>query len=353
MGTWPSDDLTVAALDSALDSPADARSELLAAVNKIKAILAAVSSAPENGEVLKISAESRAVVPGVTLGDHDIIPGEIAGHLTVKPNAANSAARLYLMPTGSPSSTTAALKLFGSDYESDPVNYRDVGLYYSAADGKFYLNSKANGTETNAPIAFAFQDGAYVGAELVKFTATDSSVVAAIVLGGVNPNHTNKYSAVGAYFPKDAAFSNGKMMRWYNSDGSNAGSGVRLTAANELEFLVGNVVCGKFLSTGDFKFLKQFLVNRVTGTAGAVTPSVSGVNFLQIPTNASPYTVTNFTGGQEGQEITILFSDGNCTVENNSSISLSGSVNFTAGNGDVLKLVRGSTKWFEASRSVK
>ena len=87
-----------------------------------------------------------------------------------------------------------------------------------------------------------------------------------------------------------------------------------------------------------------------TYTAGVTTPSVSGVSFLSI-TNSSPTSITNFTGGTEGQILVLWFADANTTVTR-SNAYLSGGVNFTSTANDTLTLLYLSPYWYEVARSV-
>lgn len=93
-------------------------------------------------------------------------------------------------------------------------------------------------------------------------------------------------------------------------------------------------------------------LTRKTFTDNATTPSVAKRNIL-FTANTGATTITNFTGGMNGQEITILFTDNVTTVQNNSNILLSGATNFVATPNDVLRLLYfPGTGWREVGRSV-
>ena len=63
-------------------------------------------------------------------------------------------------------------------------------------------------------------------------------------------------------------------------------------------------------------------------------------------------TVTNFTSGVTGQEITILFEHAK-TITDGTNIFLAGSVNFVGASTDSLTLIqKADGKWYEISRSV-
>ena len=91
----------------------------------------------------------------------------------------------------------------------------------------------------------------------------------------------------------------------------------------------------------------------ITTAAGAQTVSVAAKTFLQL-TSAAPANITNFTNAYDGQEITLLFADGNTTITNGATIALAGGISFTGTVVDTLKLIYSvaSTKWYEVSRSI-
>jgi hypothetical protein len=217
-----------------------------------------------------------------------------------------------------------------------------------------YLNGKVNGNFPTFAIAHSFQDGAQIGMEEFPIN-TGSGQAMHVSLGGAKPSRIVWYSGVRVHIVSDVAFNNNQMLRWMNAAGDSAGYGVRVNASNDLDFLANSTVYGSFLFNGGaiaFKLYTAFAHNRVSGTAGSTTPSVAQISFLQIPSNASPYTITDFINGIEGQELTILFSDGNATVQRSATLRLSGGVNFTGTNGAILTLIKGSSGWFEKSRSI-
>jgi hypothetical protein len=94
------------------------------------------------------------------------------------------------------------------------------------------------------------------------------------------------------------------------------------------------------------------LMNGVqTLTNNSATPSVlNGHTFLA--SNSSGTTITNFTSGIDGQELLIIFTNSNTTVQHNANIRLSGGTNFTGTSNDTMRLVYSSAIWYELSRAV-
>lgn len=79
------------------------------------------------------------------------------------------------------------------------------------------------------------------------------------------------------------------------------------------------------------------------------TPSVYGGTRWKC-TPAVPTTITNFTNGVKGQELTIIFTNANATLSDAGSLRLNGGFVSTA--DDVMKLIYDGANWFEISRSV-
>ena len=95
---------------------------------------------------------------------------------------------------------------------------------------------------------------------------------------------------------------------------------------------------------GDFYF-------PVTLASGSQTMNVAGYNNFVITGNAGSSTITNFINAYEGKTITLRFQDANVTIDRTNAY-LSGGVNFTSSQYDVLKLQYIGSFWFEVSRSV-
>jgi hypothetical protein len=80
------------------------------------------------------------------------------------------------------------------------------------------------------------------------------------------------------------------------------------------------------------------------------TPNVFALNGVRTA-NASATTITNFTGGIDGQALMVEV-DANTTIADNANILLTGAGNWTPGaNGGTLLLMRNGTVWREVSRA--
>ncbi len=102
---------------------------------------------------------------------------------------------------------------------------------------------------------------------------------------------------------------------------------------------------------GELELTKGRLVHTpfITTTDADITPSISGGNHFTV-TNTGATTITTFDDGKAGQEITLLFTDGNTTVAETGNIFLSAA--FTGSADDIMKLVFNGTNWYETDRSV-
>lgn len=86
-------------------------------------------------------------------------------------------------------------------------------------------------------------------------------------------------------------------------------------------------------------------------TAADATPSVIGWVGPVTITNGGTVTITNFDDGYERQEISMLFTDGNTTVQDSVNVQLTGGSNFTGTANDILTLVKVGSVWYEKARS--
>jgi len=279
-----------------------------------------------------------------------IVPTGFAQSMGIQSAANNTASRLYIVPKGTPASgATGTLKIFATDYIADPTNYRDMGLYYDSDTSEFLINSKYNGTPgTPAPVYFSFQDGAQIAGGFYRDGTT-----AGMVLGGRFPSVTF-FSGVPVIFAASAAFVNNTLLRWYKADGTSANGGIRYNSATTPEFeCLINGVMKLTVTTSYTRVVGALITDYLLGTAGQATPSVAATSFLQVPTNGSPYNITNFSGGTGGQRLTVLFSDGNATLVNSGSLRLQGGTNFTpTANTIVNFILTPSLAWIETGRSV-
>jgi hypothetical protein len=119
------------------------------------------------------------------------------------------------------------------------------------------------------------------------------------------------------------------------------------TAANDTGYVeISDVTCVIGNNPLAWPMVQTFNAPQVISGA---TPSVAGNTFFTV-TNGGATTITNFTNGKTGQEITLLFTDSNTTITDGANIKLSAAFVSTA--DDTMKLIYNGTAWFEVSRSV-
>jgi len=100
------------------------------------------------------------------------------------------------------------------------------------------------------------------------------------------------------------------------------------------------------------KFDNNYPPQEVGFVDGDTTPSVANsLSGFFYAGNTSATTITAFDDGYSGQEITILASTGNTTLQHNANLILAGSTNFAMTAGDVITLRLVSTIWREVSRT--
>jgi len=88
-----------------------------------------------------------------------------------------------------------------------------------------------------------------------------------------------------------------------------------------------------------------------TMSNGDTSPTVENQKVLKTA-NTGATTITTFDDGTAGQEIIIIFGDGNTTVDSGADdIILSGGADWTPAQNDTLTLVYDGTNWYETARS--
>jgi hypothetical protein len=88
-----------------------------------------------------------------------------------------------------------------------------------------------------------------------------------------------------------------------------------------------------------------------TSQLNSATPDVRGLTVVNA-SNTSPTTVTAINNGSAGRTLTIVFTNGNTTIQNNASIKLNGAANFVGTADDSLTLIWTGSAWQEVSRSI-
>jgi hypothetical protein len=83
-------------------------------------------------------------------------------------------------------------------------------------------------------------------------------------------------------------------------------------------------------------------------TAGDTTPNVDGISFMYVA-NSGATSITQFDNGVNGQELTLLFADGNTTITR-ANAYLQGGSDYTSSANSTLKLVSYGNKWYEIAR---
>ena len=84
----------------------------------------------------------------------------------------------------------------------------------------------------------------------------------------------------------------------------------------------------------------------VTFTDLAATPSVADGNCFTV-SNTGATTITNFTGGLNGQVIYLNTTTGNTTLKNNSTIKTTTGADKVLATDSLYKLLYNGTKWYE------
>jgi hypothetical protein len=116
------------------------------------------------------------------------------------------------------------------------------------------------------------------------------------------------------------------------------------------------------LNEATFRQDLERLLDRIGGNLGGgapilvivpadTTPNVSLGDYWTV-TQGGAISITAFPGAQVGQQITIVFTDGNTTIVDGANLHLAGGANFVGSADDILVLLWDGTHWYEVSRSV-
>jgi hypothetical protein len=87
-----------------------------------------------------------------------------------------------------------------------------------------------------------------------------------------------------------------------------------------------------------------------TSSGSTITIPVGGLDVLTLSASGAT-TVSNFSGGTEGQELLCYFTNGNTTLLN-SNFYTAGALNFVGSSFDTLTMVYISGAWREKCRSI-
>jgi hypothetical protein len=219
-------------------------------------------------------------------------------------------------------------------------------------------------------IVYASSTSALATGSALTFNGTEVSSTGSIrtsdefsALGG----RIALYRSAGASYIDWASAQNLNWRTVTSVGGGGATTLMTLGSTGDLTVSTGNLVVGtadKGLadSAGNLKLainttsvnaqsvLSGGLTNRKGSyTPGTTTPSVTGVSHLVIA-NSSATSITNFTGGVEGQLLFLKFNDANTTITRNNAY-LAGAANFTSATNATLVLISDGTAWFEVCRS--
>lgn len=87
-------------------------------------------------------------------------------------------------------------------------------------------------------------------------------------------------------------------------------------------------------------------------TSSSAVLDANDTCFIRLYPTTRHYTITDMKAAGQGQEVTILFSDGNATIQNNGHMVLLGRMDFSGKCYDTLTLIYTGTKWIEKARSI-
>jgi hypothetical protein len=286
--------------------------------------IAAISYAPIGVGVYGIHEATAGSAPGVR-GDTNSL-------------AAGASGVLGMVTPTSPAAGSAGVRAINNSTSGN-----GVGLFAShAGSGEAVFAQSPGGVGVNASggnIGVFGQSATGIGVDAFTAGNANSTAVRGLNLGSGN----------GVYGETSAtALSNAGVYGYASASGGNA-VGVRGDALSPDGF------AGVF--TGRTQFAGEAIVNGPLRTPSAgmqnlSTPDVSGRSAYTLhDPGTSPATITDFTGGANGQRLTVIWTGTqNTTIVDGGNLHLAG--NFTGTTDDTLELINISGQWYELGRSV-
>jgi hypothetical protein len=236
----------------------------------------------------------------------------------------------------------------------DKTNSALIDRYYSGGSRQFYTAGSLKMTlDASGNLGLGVTPSAWNSA--FKALQVGNAAISKLTNSGYFSSNAfygaSGYNYIASDYALLYAQENGKHY-WSVAPSGTAGNAISFTQAMTLtsagELLVGTTSADGLLTVAGVA--KGGIVHRKgTYTAGATTPSVAGISFMSIA-NSSATTITNFTGGVEGQVIYLYFADANTTINRNNAY-LAGGANFVSTSTDTLVLLYTGGSWFEISRS--
>jgi len=226
----------------------------------------------------------------------------------------------------------------------------DYGGFYDSSDGR---ESKITG-DIFQPYQCDVQNNLSAGGTS-NFVGNVTEGVA-----GTGCLHTIGAGAAGADFASlriRSGSGGGQSRVLFNQNGTDLANIFITAAATFIEQLgtlhwrngIGGADVMTLTTAGDLQPTGAFIAKTPPTLADNTTPSVANLNVC-VCSPAGATTITDFTNGTNGQEITIIFTNGNATLSDASPLFLNGG--FTSSADDVITLVRRNSLWYEKSRSV-
>lgn len=292
------------------------------------------------------------------------------------------------------------MKIFADDFNSDKLNYRDCGWYFSAdqnadngywGNGVFYLNSKTGlGSRydgKNPDIAFSFQDNVV----LARFVYLNSGSGVFYIGNETGQNSipiSKEYNSMGVELGKSMAIKGGKRIYWFDTSTSpvtQVGSAwADLSTGMNIQADKNDLILNAVDSTKriNFKVAGSTIMSVVTNlvsfgqkliaNAGAEVASfltvkgmlqISNTNTLTSGTTvdsagksriifsySSDATISNFTNGSDGQIMYCIFdafAAGKISIPHGTNFMLKEKVTFVSSPGDTLVFMKTGTKWYQ------
>lgn len=244
--------------------------------------------------------------------------------------------------------TSIAVADGGTGYKSAPI----ITLSGGGGTGAIAKAVISNGAIS--AITVVAGGSGYSSAPTVTITPASGIARAQLVLGDDVPRRSQNNTGVCLELQKDAVLEVGKAIRLARANSPNLDTALKNNEDGSLSITMAGVLVATFNADGTASYARGWNSKIVGissgGGAGTVLDVSQGNVFSLVYPGAT--TITDFSSGKAGQEITIICGNGNLTIANGANVKLAGAANFVGTADDVITLVYSGSSWREKSRSL-
>lgn len=244
--------------------------------------------------------------------------------------------------------TSIAVNDGGTGYKSAPI----ITLSGGGGAGAMARAIISNGLISSIQV-LAGGTG-YSSAPTVTITPAAGVARAVFVVGEDVPRRVQGNVNMGMEIQKDVVLEVGKSIRLARASSPSLDTALKNNEDGSFSITMAGVLVATFNADGTLSYNRGWtskIVGVSTGGGAGTVLDVSQGNVFSLVYPVAT-TITDFTNGKAGQEITIICGNANLTIANSATVKLAGGANFVGTADDVITLIYSGTAWREKSRSI-